>query len=315
MQIPVNGNFFLSPLYLNNDINDLFTIEEIKLDNNQANIRNFSVKTDIDKNKFEFSELYELHIHYFTRIKYNANYFSIKLEQRIVFYNFWIILPVVAIFLVVGLVVILIVCCFRSCSNTISDFANSGQEQPNNQNNINLFQNHGNLTIRRVLGVNESIVDIEAIILRRKLLLIAKNKEILKFLFKNDLKEFTYDIKQNEYSSSSCTICLDKFTKDSLIIKLRCKHIFDKKCLHNLVIQNILEPKCPNCKLSIIDDKTIEEFNISNTNNIQNNSEVYNLNSEMGGVEVVDSENVNDGVNDISFRNADFNYVRSNYFD
>ena len=82
-----------------------------------------------------------------------------------------------------------------------------------------------------------------------------------------------------------------------------------------MVIQNILEPKCPNCKLSIIDDKTIEEFNISNTNNIQNNSEVYNLNSEMGGVEVVDSENVNDGVNDISFRNADFNYVRSNYFD
>jgi len=98
----------------------------------------------------------------------------------------------------------------------------------------------------------------------RELNLIKENKEILEKMLKEELTPNQYENLSNEYCSS-CTICLEHFNKNDMVVLLLCKHLFHFPCLKHWLTQNILSPKCPNCNNLVIDDnfkhEKMEEVN------------------------------------------------------
>ena len=82
-----------------------------------------------------------------------------------------------------------------------------------------------------------------------------KNLKKIETLKETILKPYLYNTLLNEFEAN-CTICLDDFTSDSLVVKLnRCKHIFHSTCLYNSLIKNASHPRCPNCNLSIFEQE------------------------------------------------------------
>ena len=83
---------------------------------------------------------------------------------------------------------------------------------------------------------------------------IAKeNMEKINNLFKTELIPIIFYKKDSFNNCFNCTICLEEF-KDgsSIIINTKCNHTFHFQCFKNLVYNNILFPKCPNCNIPII---------------------------------------------------------------
>ena len=83
---------------------------------------------------------------------------------------------------------------------------------------------------------------------------IAKtNIEKINNLFKTELKPKIYYKKDVINNCFNCTICLEEFKEgSSIIIITKCNHTFHFKCFKNLVYNNILLPKCPNCNIHIL---------------------------------------------------------------
>ena len=90
---------------------------------------------------------------------------------------------------------------------------------------------------------------------------------------------------------NKCTICLEDFKiKKSNVSVTTCQHVFHYKCLSNWLIQNVLNPKCPNCNYNLILDvennKTdnIQTIDISRRPN-ENNIETQDNNQNIGSNE------------------------------
>lgn len=64
-------------------------------------------------------------------------------------------------------------------------------------------------------------------------------------LSKLDLEPF---YKSKEQISDPCAICLNKIEDKEYIRKLKCNHLFHKKCVDNWLKKNIENPSCPYCR-------------------------------------------------------------------
>ena len=60
-------------------------------------------------------------------------------------------------------------------------------------------------------------------------------------------------------SSTTCSICLEDFSDDSIVCVTKCGHVFHFCCIQTWLHENILEPKCPNCKTSLLPDIQTKE--------------------------------------------------------
>ena len=52
-------------------------------------------------------------------------------------------------------------------------------------------------------------------------------------------------LKKCTVSKQSCTICLETFKKNSVVLELNCHHYFHKRCINRWFDENI---NCPTCR-------------------------------------------------------------------
>jgi hypothetical protein len=48
-----------------------------------------------------------------------------------------------------------------------------------------------------------------------------------------------------------CAICINKIESNEYIRKLKCNHLFHKKCVDNWLKKNIENPSCPMCRSKV----------------------------------------------------------------
>ena len=85
-----------------------------------------------------------------------------------------------------------------------------------------------------------------------------KNKKIIEKLLKTTLapKKYTLLGIHDGNPSVVCTICLEEIKVDISKVSITpCKHVFHFDCLSNWLTNNLLNPKCPNCNLNLVQEK------------------------------------------------------------
>jgi len=103
-----------------------------------------------------------------------------------------------------------------------------------------------------------------------------KLKNALKKLFETDLKPKKYKEDNNKFHTN-CTICIEDFKPESVVVTLVCEHIFHFECLKDMLKKQKGEPKCPNCSSNLVPDGflDVEEENLDEINrnrlNVTNN--------------------------------------------
>ena len=81
---------------------------------------------------------------------------------------------------------------------------------------------------------------------------------------------------------NTCTICIEEFKdKQSRVSITPCLHIFHYKCLSNWLINNSINPKCPNCNYNLLKDF-----------NKQVNKEILNINAN-NNIDVISTQGQN----------------------
>ena len=53
----------------------------------------------------------------------------------------------------------------------------------------------------------------------------------------------------NDLQDKECSICLEEFKENELLIKLECNHYFHEKCIHDWFKSNM---NCPLCRLNLV---------------------------------------------------------------
>ena len=103
---------------------------------------------------------------------------------------------------------------------------------------------------------------------------IENNKKIIDKLLENELKAkiYTKDLLIND--CESCSICIENFEYGKTEVSITpCKHIFHFDCIKKWILDNVLNPKCPNCNFNLLENQT-EVLNINKNNNNENNNNV-----------------------------------------
>lgn len=165
----------------------------------------------------------------------------------------------------------IVVCCFACCGILCSCIKKTKDDIDLDNRRVRSMNLAGVIEFSRFRNV-ESIGNINpnAIIInedhRTRSLRILKEK-----LETGELKGEKYLESKNVYKSG-CTICIEQFVKNAIIVKLDCLHIFHKECLKEWLEKNITRPKCPNCNFNVLFktyDK-VDEQAPSNQNEDQN---------------------------------------------
>ena len=118
------------------------------------------------------------------------------------------------------------------------------------------------------------------------------NKKILDKLLENELKAkiYTKDLVLND--CESCSICIENFESGKSEISITpCKHIFHFSCIQKWILDNVLNPKCPNCNFNLLESQT-EVLNINKKDNNGNNNNVNNNNNGNNNNDLRHSENI-----------------------
>ena len=153
-----------------------------------------------------------------------------------------------------------------------------------------------------------------------------ENRKKIEILLKNSLAPQKFIKKLGIKDGNTCTICIEDFKeKKSKVSVTPCQHVFHYKCLSNWLIQNVLNPKCPNCNYNLLQDydkknieevnrievtkKTSESENIE-TQNIQENRENLNTNEEILYTRNMSNRN-RIRINNINNNNANNNIVEN----
>jgi len=103
-----------------------------------------------------------------------------------------------------------------------------------------------------------------------------RNTEKLKSLFETVIKPVVYNPTMNDYNIN-CTICLEEFKEENLVIKLKCLHLFHQNCAQEWFEKNILKPNCPICNYLVFENESDNlRTNIPINRQLDNNN---NLNS------------------------------------
>ena len=97
-----------------------------------------------------------------------------------------------------------------------------------------------------------------------------RRKEQLAYVLKNVIKPTQYSDDIGKYNLN-CTICLDDFKADSIVGITQCSHVFHYNCLKTWLTQNLMDPKCPNCNMHIL-----QEINETKENTPINNAQMTN---------------------------------------
>jgi len=130
-----------------------------------------------------------------------------------------------------------------------------------------------------------------------------ENRKKIEILLKTTLAKKIYSKNLGLKDGNTCTICIEDFKdKRSRVSVTPCKHIFHFRCLSNWLINNSINPKCPNCNYNLLKDfnkqvnNEVLNMNANNNNNIvttqeQNLQQPTNINEN----NILDSnENMND---------------------
>ena len=133
-----------------------------------------------------------------------------------------------------------------------------------------------------------------------------ENRKKIEILLKTSLAKKIYTKNLGLKDGNTCTICIEDFKeKRSRVSITPCKHIFHYKCLSNWLINNSMNPKCPNCNYNLLKDfnKQVgnEILNINNNNDNNNNvatTEGQNLQQPIASNENNNNLNSNENIND-----------------
>ena len=131
---------------------------------------------------------------------------------------------------------------------------------------------------------------------------IENNKKIIDKLLENELKEKIYNKDLIINDCETCSICLENFECEKSQISITpCKHIFHFNCIKKWILDNVLNPKCPNCNFNLLENQT-EVLNINkkenneNNNNGNNNNENNNNNIDLRRSENIPISHLNNNV-------------------
>ena len=132
-----------------------------------------------------------------------------------------------------------------------------------------------------------------------------ENRKKIDILFKTTLAPKKFNKKYGIKDGNTCTICIEDFNeKKSKVSITPCKHVFHYKCLSNWLVQNAVNPKCPNCnynllqdfdkkkkdELQVIDVERKNNQNLNTGRNITNNNN-QNLNSNENRLITINANN------------------------
>lgn len=124
-----------------------------------------------------------------------------------------------------------------------------------------------------------------------------ENRKKIEILLKTTLAKKIFSKNLGLKDGNTCTICIEDFKdKRSRVSITPCKHIFHFKCLSNWLINNSINPKCPNCNYNLLKDF-----------NKQVNNEVLNLNANNNIVPTSQEQNVQQSNNINENNNLDSN--------
>lgn len=205
----------------------------------------------------------------------------------------------IVVFVTIGILIlicILLTIIILKCSSRFKKIKNLNPVDLNiNENNEN--NNHNNM---ENINMNQ---DQDFNNLQDNFILLNKNNlEILNKLLSSKIQGIKYNEKMNIFKVN-CTICLENFISDSLVIKLFCKHIFHFQCLKNLMLKNRhnSELKCPNCKnevmLFTLEDKSKENTELIASENKMSSYNIKNINTSNNIKVHKENFNENDNLN------------------
>ena len=82
-----------------------------------------------------------------------------------------------------------------------------------------------------------------------------ENKLKINYALKHALKGKKFLKKYGTKDGNICTICIEDFKENKSKVSITpCKHVFHYQCLSNWLINNVKNPKCPNCNKNLIED-------------------------------------------------------------
>ena len=115
-----------------------------------------------------------------------------------------------------------------------------------------------------------------------------ENKKKIDILLRTILAPKLFRQEYGKKDGNTCTICIVNFKeKQSRVSITPCQHVFHYKCLSNWLIQNYMNPKCPNCNYNLL-----EEFNKKKMDEILT-IEILRKNTENKKLKIQNNQNMN----------------------
>ena len=112
-----------------------------------------------------------------------------------------------------------------------------------NQNNH--YNNLSNIEFINNVINNINTLNNDSIINNQEDIIVALTDDEFKKLETIDFK----DLDKINQEENKCNICLDCFSEESKLLKLKCNHIFDHECIENWLKKH--SNKCPICRIEI----------------------------------------------------------------
>ena len=132
-----------------------------------------------------------------------------------------------------------------------------------------------------------------------------ENEEKIKNLLSNSLKPILFNKDINANDCNNCTICIESFEIGKSEISITpCNHIFHFECLKKWIEDNVINPQCPNCKYSFLDNNN---NNLMKTSTIHINRRDNNQNNENNNNSNNHQNNNNDNNNNNNNNNNNLN--------
>ena len=94
------------------------------------------------------------------------------------------------------------------------------------------------------------------------------NKLKIKYILAKSIKDKSFNKTQILKEKKICSICIERIKLKGQISITSCNHIFHYKCLSTWLYKNIMDPKCPNCQLNLINE--LNDIIIMNSKRNQN---------------------------------------------
>ena len=234
---------------------DTFYIEVLDL---QGKI-SFKNVSDDEEISYQFENLRTMTIHYVGYAKVQDNSFTIITSDKEIKVN------IVTVFIILGIVIItvmvLVIILYRCRQAYLLKQAQDLEDQERE-----LRRQEGTINGYNAEYVDERDGRVVRHVIKPPNEIIETNRTLLMTLFQTKLRPQNYIYSKNEFNAN-CTICLEDFSLESLVIVCFCHHIFHADCLNTSLMKNLINPRCPNCNNSIFDE-SVPQYAEPNNQNI-----------------------------------------------